>query len=175
MAGLDTDAQRSDGAGDQHFARGGFASFAGDFYGAAVKAVHFITEARRFELEASGAERVGLNDLRARVDIRLMHAKDGFRLRGVQLIEAALRAHGFVQHGTHRPVADEDGIFQPLVEILDFQGWVVLFIENVRGVFSAWSPSALRRCSSSRPSSGSLTACFPFPRRLREFPARASS
>src|SRR5260370_15119428 len=45
MAGLYSDAQRSDGAGDQYFASGGFASFAGGFLSAAVKRLHFVTRA----------------------------------------------------------------------------------------------------------------------------------
>ena len=139
MARLHTDAERTDRAGNQNFARGGFARFAGNFHAAAVQALHFVAKAERCELEAIRAEGVGLDDLRAGFDVRLMHAKDRFGLGGVQLIEAALRAHRFVQHRTHGAIGDEDGIFQPLVEVLNFHGSI--FLCSIRaGRFSAFVP-----------------------------------
>ena len=121
MAGLHAQAERAHGAGDQHFAAGGVAGFAGDFYAAAVEALHFIAEAERRELETVGAESIGLDDLRAGLDVGLVHAKNGFGLGGIQLVKTALRAHGFVQQGAHRAVGDENGVFQTIVEILDLQ------------------------------------------------------
>src|SRR5205085_1590094 len=51
---------------------------------------------QRPELEAIRAERVRLDDLRTRFDVLLVHTKDCFGLRGVQLVEAPLRPHCFV-------------------------------------------------------------------------------
>ena len=121
MARLHAEAERADRAGDQHFARSGFAGFAGDFHAAAVEALHFVGEAERRELEAIRAERIGLDDLRAGFDVGLVHAEDGFGLGGIQLVEAALRADSFVQHRAHRAIGDENRIFQPFVEIENFQ------------------------------------------------------
>ena len=89
MARLNADAERADGAGDEDFARGGFARFAGDLHAAAVQALHFVAEAERGELEAVRAERIGFDDLRARFDVGLVNAEDGFGFRGVEFIEAA--------------------------------------------------------------------------------------
>jgi len=44
-------------------------------------------------------------------DISLVDPEDGFRLAGVEFVEAALRPDGFVQHGAHRAVGDEDRVF----------------------------------------------------------------
>jgi len=77
--------------------------------------------------------------LRAGVNVGLVHAKDSFWFRGIQFVEAALRAHRFVQQRSHRAIGDEYGIFQPLIEILNFQSWFVLCID-LRGAFSAWFP-----------------------------------
>ncbi len=117
---LNADAEGSDGAGDEDFPRGGFASFTGDFNAAAVEALHVVAEAERGELKTIGAEGIGFDDLRASFDIGLMNAEDGFGFRGVEFIKAADGAHRFVQHGAHRTIGDENGIFETLVEILDF-------------------------------------------------------
>jgi hypothetical protein len=42
-----------------------------------------------------------------------------FRLGRIHLIEAALRAHGFVEHRAHRAVGDENRVFQPFIEIVN--------------------------------------------------------
>jgi len=57
--------------------------------------------------------------VRAGFDVGLVHAKDGFRLRGVELVKAALGAHGFVQHRAHRAIGDENRFFEPSVEIVN--------------------------------------------------------
>ena len=156
MARLHAEAERADGAGDEHFARRGFARFAGDLYAAAVEALNFVGQAERGELEAIRAESIGFDDLRAGFDVSLVHAEDGFGLGGVQLIEAALRAHGFVQHRAHRAIGDEDRVFQPLVEIVNLQQCSVLSCpagnmrRNARRALSVSVPSGWRRCSSSR-------------------------
>src|SRR6266705_1609063 len=130
MARLHADAQRADGAGDEDFASGGLAGFAGDFHPAAVEALDFLGEAERLELEAIRAKRVGLDDLRARFDVSLVDAEYRFRLGRIHLIEAALRAHGIVEHRAHRAIGDKDGVFQPLVEIKNLHSSCFLSAEN---------------------------------------------
>ena len=43
------------------------------------------------ELETIGAERIRLDDLRAGFDVGLMNTENGFRLSGVEFVEAAPR------------------------------------------------------------------------------------
>jgi hypothetical protein len=69
------------------------------------------------------AEGIGLDYLSARFDVRLMDAKHGFRVRRIELVNAALRADCFVEERAHRPVGDEDGLFEALVEIFNSHGW----------------------------------------------------
>src|SRR6267143_552473 len=90
MARLHAKAQRADGAGDQDFAGGGFARFAGDLHAAAIEALDFFGETKRRELEAIRAEGVGFDDLRARFDVSLVDTEYRFRLGGIHLVEAAL-------------------------------------------------------------------------------------
>src|SRR6202521_5544481 len=130
MARLHADAQRADGAGDEDFASGRFARFAGDFHTAAVEALVFFAEAERLELEAIRAEGVGFNDLRARFDVSLVDAEYRFRLGRIHLIKAALRSHGIVEHRAHRAIGDKDGVFQPLVEIKNLHSSCFLSAEN---------------------------------------------
>src|SRR5258708_7793103 len=80
MARLNTDAERPNRAGDQYFAGGGFARFAGNFHAAAVEALNFVAKAQGSEFEAIRTKCIGLDDLRAGVDVSLLHAKDRFRL-----------------------------------------------------------------------------------------------
>ncbi len=126
MAGLHAEAEGTDGAGDENFACGRFARFAGDFDAAAVEALDFVSEAEGSELEAVGAECIGLDDLCAGFDVGLVDAEDGFRLGGVELVETALRADSFVEQRAHRTIGDEDRIFQALIEIENFQVYLIL-------------------------------------------------
>src|SRR5580692_106455 len=119
---LHAEAKRPNRAGDQNFAGSRLASFASDFYAARIEALHFVSKAKRSELEAVRAKRVGLYDLRARFDVRLVNAENGFRFRGIQLIEAALCANSLVQHRTHRAICDENRIFQPFIKVENFHG-----------------------------------------------------
>src|SRR5215471_1900767 len=121
MARLYTNAQRADGTGDQHFASRGLARFAGDFHAAAVQALHIVAKADGSKLEAVRAKGIRFDDLRACFDVGLMDTENGFRLRGVQLVEAADRTHGFVQQRTHGAIRNENGILQALVKIRYFQ------------------------------------------------------
>ena len=67
-----------------------------------------VGQAEVGELEAVGAERVGLDDVGARVDVLAVHVGDEVRLREVQLVEAAIEEDApRVEHRAHRAVADE--------------------------------------------------------------------
>ena len=110
MARLDAEPERPDRARDQHFARGRFAGFASDFHAPAVQALHFVAESQRRELEAIRGKGVRLDDMRTRFDVGLMHAKNCFRLRCIQFVEATLRPYDFVEHRAHRSIGDENRI-----------------------------------------------------------------
>src|ERR1700731_1093183 len=131
MARLHADTQRADGTGDEDFASGRFARFAGDFDAAAVEALDFFPKAERLEFEAIRAEGVGFDDLCARFDVSLVDAEYRFRLARIHFIEAALRSHGVVEHRAHRAIGDKDGVFQPLVEIMNLHSSCFLSAENV--------------------------------------------
>ena len=104
---------------------GGFARLAGDFHGAMIELRDAVGHAELRELVAVGAEGIGFDELRAGFDVGLMNVEDGFAVRGVEFIHAALRAHGFVQQGAHGAVGDEDGAVQPFVEIFDTHALLV--------------------------------------------------
>jgi len=59
--------------------------------------------------------------VRARFDVRLMNTENGFRFGGVYFVKAALWANGLMQHRSHRAIGDENRVFEPLVEIKNFQ------------------------------------------------------
>src|SRR6266481_751131 len=130
MARLHADAQRADGTGNEDFASGRFARFAGDFHAAAVEALDFFPKAERLELETIRAEGVGFDDLRARFDVSLVDAEYRFRLGRIHFIETALRAHGIVEHRAHRAIGDKNRVFQPLVEIKNLHSSCFLSAEN---------------------------------------------
>jgi hypothetical protein len=117
MARLDAEAERTDGARDKDFTRAGFAGFAGDFDATRVEALNFVGQAKRREFETIGAEGVGLDEVRTSFDVSLVYAEDGFGFSGIELVEAALRAYGFMEERAHRAVGDEDGVFEPFVEV----------------------------------------------------------
>jgi len=96
MARLHAEPQRPNRTGDQHFACSRLTGLARNFHAPAIQPLHFIAKPQRPELEAIRAERVRLDDLRTRFDVLLVHTKDCFGLRGVQLVEAPLRPHCFV-------------------------------------------------------------------------------
>ena len=82
--------------------------------------MHIVAEADGSKLEAIRAKGIRFDDLRARCNVGLVHPENGFGLRRVQLIEAADCADGFVQQRTHGAIRNENGILQPVVEILYF-------------------------------------------------------
>ena len=88
--------ERANRTGDQNFAGGGFAGFASDFDAAGIEALDFFAEAEMFELEAVRAKGISFDNLCAGFDVSLMNAENGFRLGGIEFIEAALRANHFV-------------------------------------------------------------------------------
>jgi hypothetical protein len=57
----------------------------------------------------------------ARLDVRLVHAKNGFRFGAIQLIETALRANRFMQQRTHRAIGNENRVLQPFIKFLNLQ------------------------------------------------------
>ena len=95
---------RSHGAGDPHVLAG---RLAGEPRAREVERAHLVAEAVAVEPEGVRAERVGLDDVRAGVDVVLVDLGDHVRPGDVELLEvlhdedAALveeRAHGAVEH-----------------------------------------------------------------------------
>ena len=68
---------------------------------------------------AVGAEGICFDDLRAGFDVRLVDAKDGFGVGGIEFIDGALGADGLVEERAHGAIGDDDGVFQPVVEIFN--------------------------------------------------------
>ena len=68
--------------------------------------MNFIAESEMRELKAIRAKRIGLDDLRAGLDVRLMNAKDSFGFSGIDFIETALRTDHFMQHRAHAAIGD---------------------------------------------------------------------
>ena len=80
-----SDGQRPDGSGNQYLMRSGLAGFAGNLYAAMVDFGDLIGKAQGCELGAVGAKGIRLDDVGASLDIGLMNAKHGLRLRGRSL------------------------------------------------------------------------------------------
>ena len=71
------------------------------------------------ELEAVGAEGVGLHHVGARVHVLLVHAAHQGRVREVQLVEAAVHEDAAgVEHRAHGAVAHHHALLEPLQERL---------------------------------------------------------
>jgi len=69
------------------------------------------------------AEGVGLDDVRARLEVLLVDGADERRVGEVQLVEAAVHEHAAgVQHRAHGAVADDHAVLQALEETLDRRG-----------------------------------------------------
>ena len=76
-----------------------------------VDRVDPLGQPERAELDAVGAERVGLDDVRAGAHVGLVHLGDQVRLRQVQLVERPVEEDALrVQHRPHRAVADEHAL-----------------------------------------------------------------
>ena len=71
--------------------------------------MHLVGESERTELDPVRAERVRLDHVCARPDVRLMDVGDEIRLGQIQLVERTIQEHTpRVQHRAHRPVTHED-------------------------------------------------------------------
>src|SRR6266404_726756 len=108
VACLNAQPEGTNRSADQNFASGSFTGFAGDFDSSGVEAGNFFAKAQGRKLESVGTKRIGFDDLRARLDVGLVDTENRFRFSGIQLIETALRAHSFVEHGTHRTIGDQN-------------------------------------------------------------------
>ena len=79
-----------------------------------------LLEAVGAELEAVGAEGVGLDDVDARLDVLLVDGAHEGGVREVQLVEAAVHEDAAgVEHRPHGAVAHDDALGDPLEEGLD--------------------------------------------------------
>ena len=85
-----------------------------------------VGHAELAELVAIGAESIGLDDLRAGFDVGLMNVKNGFGVRDVELVHAALRAHGFIEQRAHGAVGDQDRLLQSFFEVFNAHGFLLL-------------------------------------------------
>ena len=82
-----------------------------------VDRVQLVGDAERSELDAVGAERVGLDDVGAGADVFLVHLGDQIRLRQVQRVEALVDEDALrVQHRPHRAVADQHALLERFKE-----------------------------------------------------------
>jgi hypothetical protein len=116
--GLDAHAERSDGARDKPVLAGRFAR---QSRRGLVDRVHFAFEPELCQLEAVGAERVGLQCFRPRLDVGLVHVTHEIRRAQVQVVVALIDEHApRIEHRPHCPVEDEDGvgIEEPLEQCL---------------------------------------------------------
>jgi hypothetical protein len=114
--GLDADAERPDGPGDVGAIAGRLACDPGAFF---VDGRHLVGETERAELHPVGAERVGLDDVRAGAHVFPVHARHQIRLRDVQRVEALVDEDAAgVEHRAHRAVGDEHAIVERLQKVL---------------------------------------------------------
>ena len=108
--GLDANAQRPDRAGDvglfaRHVTR--------DLRPLLVDRPRALGEAERGELDAIGAERVGLENVGAGAEIVPVHFRHQVVLRQVQIVETAIEEDALgIEHRSHRPVADQDALVE---------------------------------------------------------------
>ena len=110
---LDADAERPDCAG--HVRARSSAACRAILAPCCVDRVQLVGEPERAELDAVGAERVGLDDVGAGANVFLVHLGHQIRLRDVQGVEALVDEDALrVQHRPHRAVADEDPLFNRL-------------------------------------------------------------
>ena len=82
-----------------------------------VDRLHLVAEAEAGQLDAVGAERVGLDDVRAGLHVLGVHLGDQGRLRQVQPVEAAVDEDALgVQQRAHRAVADQHALVDRVEE-----------------------------------------------------------
>ena len=76
-----------------------------------IDLAHLIAEAEAAQLHAVGAEGVGLDDVRAGLQVLAVHVDNQLGLRLVQRLEAAVDEDALaVQHRAHGAVTDEHTI-----------------------------------------------------------------
>ena len=84
-----------------------------------IDGVQLFREAECSQTLPGGAERVGLQDLGARLRVFLMDLANHVGRREVQLIEAAIDEHAArVKHGTHRAIGHDHAARQLVTEFL---------------------------------------------------------
>ena len=107
-------AERPDGAEHQHVAPHGLANVAREPHPRPVDLAHPALEPVDGELEAVGAERVGLQEVGAGGDVLLVNPLDGLRVVEVQHVEAGVEGHPpGVEHRAHGPVGEERPALEP--------------------------------------------------------------
>ena len=112
--------ERADRTGHERASGRGLA---GDARALAVDLHDLRVEAVGPELQPVRAERVGLDDVGARVDVFLVHRAHQLGVRQVELVEAAVHEHAAgVQHRAHGAVADDDAFLETARERLDRVG-----------------------------------------------------
>ena len=107
---LDADTEGTDGSGHVRLVA---CRLAGDARTFDVDLVHTIAKAERPQLDSVRAERIGLQDVRARPDVVLVDFRHGVGRHDVQRIEAAVDEDALcIQHRPHSAVADEHTIVE---------------------------------------------------------------
>ncbi len=117
---LDADAQRSDRAGHEGRLSGRLARQA---HAGLVDGLQLLGEAEGGQARAVGAEGVGLEDLRAGLDVLLVDFLHQGGRGEVELVEAAVDEDALaVQHGPHGAVGHEDTAGQLFTKLLGSAG-----------------------------------------------------
>ena len=98
---FDAHVERAHGAGDER----AVGRLAGQPHAGQIDGLQLFGEAERAQTLPGGAERVGFQDLGARLGVLLMDLANHVRRGEVELIEAAIDEHAArVEHGTHRAI-----------------------------------------------------------------------
>ncbi len=106
--GLESDAERADGAGDEHVLP---RRLARELRRTPVDLPHLRLEAVLRELDAVCAERVRLQHLGAGIDVRAVDAEHEVGRAQVELVVALIDEDAaLVQHRAHRAIEDDDAI-----------------------------------------------------------------
>jgi len=98
---------------------GGLARITGNFHAAVIQFRDAVGHADLREFVAICAEGVGFNELRAGFDVGLVNAEYGFGVGGVELVDAALGASGFIEERAHGAVGDKEAVFEAVVEVVN--------------------------------------------------------
>ena len=106
---LQSDAQRTNGAGHEGLlARG----FAGDPHAGLIDQADLFGETIRRQTLTIGTESIGFKNLRASLDVFLVNVANQGGQRQVQLVVAAIDEHAFgVERGSHGAIGHQDASF----------------------------------------------------------------